>query len=64
MQEYDIALKVLLQSPAKRTIGDATGKTIAGWLDVELPKVQNLRLDLLGETVECNCNPGAPERLW
>jgi hypothetical protein len=28
-----------------------TGTAIAKWLDVELPKVQNLRLDLLGETV-------------
>jgi hypothetical protein len=50
MQEYDVALKVLLQGQAKRTISDLTGTAIAKWLDVELPKVQNLRLDLLGET--------------
>jgi hypothetical protein len=52
MQEYDVALKVLLQSQAKRTINELTGTAIAKWLDVELPKVQNLRLDLLGETVD------------
>jgi hypothetical protein len=51
MQKYDVALKVLLQSQARRTISELTGTTIAKWLDVELPKVQNLRLDLLGETV-------------
>jgi len=52
MQEYDVALKVLLQSQAARTISALTGTAIAKWLDVELPKVQNLRLDLLGETVD------------
>lgn len=52
MQEYDVALKVLLQTQARRTISDLTGTTIAKWLDVELPKVQNLRLDLLAETVD------------
>jgi hypothetical protein len=52
MQEYDVALKVLLQTQARRTISDLTGTAIAKWLDVELPKVQNLRLDLLAETVD------------
>jgi len=51
MQEYDVALKTLLQNQASRTINDLTGTSIAKWLDVELPKVRNLRLDLLGETV-------------
>jgi hypothetical protein len=51
MQEYDVALKVLLQGQARRTISELTGSGIARWLDVELPKVQNLRLDLLGGTV-------------
>jgi hypothetical protein len=50
MQEYDVALKVLLQSPARTTLRELTGMAIAKWLDVELPKVQNPRLDLLGET--------------
>ena len=52
MQDYDIALKVVLQSQAARTISELTGTAIAKWLDVELPKVQNLRLDLLGETID------------
>ena len=30
---------------------ELTGTTVAKWLDVQLPKVQNLRLDLLGETL-------------
>src|ERR1017187_8840500 len=51
MQEYDIALKLLLQGSAKLTMRELTGTAIAKWLDVELPKVQNLRLDLLGQTV-------------
>src|SRR6266699_5474591 len=48
MQEYDVALKLLLQK-AVVTIRELTGTAIVKWLDVELPKVQNLRLDLLGE---------------
>ncbi len=52
MQEYDVALKLLLQGSATVTMRALTGTTVAKWLDVELPKVQNLRLDLLGETVE------------
>jgi len=50
MQEYDVALKLLLQRSAKLTLRELTGVTIEKWLDVELPKVQNLRMDLLGET--------------
>src|ERR1039457_4429283 len=52
MQEYDVALKLLLQGSAKLTLRELTGTAIAKWLDVELPKVQNLRLDLLGQTVD------------
>jgi hypothetical protein len=52
MQEYDVALKLLLQGPATLTMRELTGTAIAKWLDVELPKVQNLRLDLLGETAD------------
>ena len=52
MQEYDVALKLLLQGSATLTMRELTGSAIAKWLDVELPKVQNLRLDLLGETVD------------
>jgi len=52
MQGYDIALKLLLQGSAKLTMHELTGTAIVKWLDVELPKVQNLRLDLLGQTVD------------
>ena len=50
MQEYDVALKLLLQGSAKLTIRELAGADVEKWLDIELPKVQNLRLDLLGET--------------
>jgi hypothetical protein len=53
MQEYDVALKMLLKGSAALTVHALTGTTVAKWLDVELPKVrkaQNLRLDLLGQT--------------
>jgi len=52
MQEYDVALKLLLQGPATVIMRELTGTAVAKWLDMELPKVQNLRLDLLGETVD------------
>jgi hypothetical protein len=52
MQDYDIALKPLLQGSATLTMRELTGMAVAKWLDVDLPKVQNLRLDLLGETVD------------
>jgi hypothetical protein len=52
MQEYDLTLKLLFKGSAKHFVGELTGTAVAKWLDVELPKVQNLRLDLLGETVD------------
>jgi hypothetical protein len=51
MQDYDVTLKLLLQGSAKLTLRELTGVTVEKWLDVELPKVQNLRMDL-GETGE------------
>ena len=51
LQEYDVTLKFLLQGAATLTMRELTGTAIVKWLDVELPKVQNLRLDLLGETI-------------
>jgi Domain of unknown function (DUF4351) len=50
VQDYDVALKLLLKGPAARTLRELAGTAVAKWLDVELPKVRNLRLDLLGET--------------
>jgi hypothetical protein len=52
MQEYDIALKLLLQGSARLTMRELTGTAIEKWLDVELPKVRNPRVDLLGETAD------------
>jgi hypothetical protein len=52
MQKYDITLKLLLQGPARRTMIELTGGAVEKWLNVELPKVQNPRADLLGETAD------------
>jgi len=52
MQAYDVTLKLLLQRSASLTMHELTGTAVVKWLDVELPKVQNRRLDLLGETVD------------
>ncbi|MGH9342196.1 MAG: hypothetical protein ACRD19_00310 [Terriglobia bacterium] len=52
MQEYDVVLKALLQKSLERL----TGNPIVRWLPTDLPKVQNLRIDLLGETA-CDLNP-------
>ena len=54
MQEYDVALKLLLRGSAKLTMMTLTGTTVENWLDVELPKVQNTRLDLLGESADAS----------
>jgi len=51
MQEYDVALKLLLRGSAKLTMRELTGTSVETWVDVELSKlVQNTRVDLLGET--------------
>lgn len=47
MHDYDVSLKLLLQGLARLTMRELTGTAVAKWLDVELPTVQNLRLDLL-----------------
>ena len=52
MQEYDVALKLLLRGSAKLTMRELTGIPVEKWLDAELPKIQNLRVDLLGETAD------------
>src|SRR5260370_3732871 len=54
MQEYDVALKLLLRGSARLTMRELTGGRVEKWLDVELPKVQNTRVDLLGETHEAS----------
>jgi hypothetical protein len=52
MQKYDVTLKLLLQGPARRTVLALTGCAVEKWLNVELPKVQNPRADLRGETAD------------
>src|ERR1700723_573774 len=52
MQEYDVALKLLLRGSAKLTMRELTGTAVERWLDVEMPKVQSTRVDLLGETAD------------
>jgi hypothetical protein len=50
MHDYDVTLKRLFRSPAPSTLAQLTGgAVIAKWLPGELPQVQNLRMDLLGE---------------
>ena len=48
MHEYDTVLKRLLEKSHQRL----TGERVVRWLPTELPKVQNLRVDLLGETAD------------
>src|ERR1700733_1230492 len=50
MQKYDVTLKLLLQGSARLTMLALTSGAVKQWLNVELPKVQNPRADLLGET--------------
>jgi hypothetical protein len=49
-QHYDVTLKMLLQDSAGQAIQVATGLSVARWLSIELPKIANPRVDLLGET--------------
>jgi predicted transposase YdaD len=50
MQQYDTVLKALLQASAYFALEQISGSKVIRWLPIELPKVQNLRMDLLGET--------------
>jgi hypothetical protein len=53
MQEYDVALKLLLRGSAQLTIRELTGASVETWIDAELARnFKNLRVDLLGETAE------------
>lgn len=49
MHEYDVALKMLLRGSARMLFQALTGGPVEKWLDIELPKVRNPRMDLLGE---------------
>jgi len=52
MHNYDVALKLLLRASARVAIRAIAGAPIQSWLNIELPKSQYLRMDLLGETIE------------
>ena len=54
MQEYDVTLKLLLQGHARLTMIELTGGAVEKWLNVELPRLQNPRADLLGQTPDGN----------
>ena len=49
MQQYDTSLKLLLRQASSKTIQMLSGVSMSKWLDVELLKAQNLRVDLPGE---------------
>jgi hypothetical protein len=48
MHEYDVALKRILTRPGSALLHALTGCHRLNWLNVELPKVNNPRVDLLG----------------
>jgi len=52
MHEYDTALKTLLQGSENSVFEKITGAKFGRWLNVELPNVQQTRVDLLFETLE------------
>jgi len=52
LQEYDVALKLLLRLPGLLALQELTGTAIDTWVDAELPKIQNIRADLLGKTTD------------
>ena len=50
MHDYDVALKRILTRPGSALLAALTGASRLRWLNVELPRVNNTRVDLLGET--------------
>jgi hypothetical protein len=49
MYEYDVTLKSILTRPGSSVLAQLTGASSLKWLNVEIPKVNNRRVDLLGE---------------
>jgi hypothetical protein len=49
VNEYDVALKLLLQQSAGLAMQQIAGVAIEQWLNVEFPEVKSTRVDLLGE---------------
>jgi predicted transposase YdaD len=56
MHEYDTVLKILLQGSANSILEQITGIRVARWLNVELPEVQQTRVDLLSESADEKCD--------
>ena len=52
MQHYDVTLKSLLQTSGLFILERLAGVHLTRWINVEVPKTQMARLDLLGETQE------------
>ena len=52
LQEYDVALKLLLRLPGLLALQELTGTRVETWMDAEIPKIQNLRADLLGKAAD------------
>lgn len=52
MHEYDVTLKTILMRPGSLLLSTLTGSSGLKWLNVELPKVNNRRLDLLGQNAD------------
>ena len=49
MHEYDVAVKSILMGAGSALLTALTGADHLRWLNVETPKVSNLRVDMLGE---------------
>src|SRR5579863_163961 len=54
MHEYDVALKNILTRPGCSILAQLTGASSLRWINVEVPKVSNRRVDLLGELPDGN----------
>ncbi|MFL6465259.1 MAG: hypothetical protein ACJ73N_12730 [Bryobacteraceae bacterium] len=52
LHEYDTVLKTLLQHSRNSIIEQVAGTAIARWHNMELPKVEQMRVDLLGESAD------------
>jgi hypothetical protein len=52
LHEYDVTFKLLFQQSVDLAVRELVGTAITRWHNVELPGVQNPRVDLLGESGE------------
>jgi Domain of unknown function (DUF4351) len=52
LQEYDVALKLLLRLPGLLALQELVGARVETWMDAEIPRIQNLRADLLGRAAD------------